>query len=643
MKKPLLTLFAVCLFAPLLFGQNATAPKPSVRVLTPEEREAVLTQMRSGIQAGVEQLEREIKDTSSNVALRDVSYGALAELELNRDPHITEEMLRRALARQNMDDSSPDYGNLPWQLNNNDVHDANAIEFGSQSWGPILLGHGERLSAGFKKELTPHMRAALVALRSHNVPVSYTNIYVMNTVNTILLAQAVDDHDALARGTRQLDNWIDYTRSNGIHEFDSPTYYCTTLNSLGLGYRYAGQSETRAKFKSILDYLWKDIAANYFAGARRLSGPHSRDYDFLFSTGGIELYLAAEGLLDPPPYKKLDMEKALVVENETGNAYHPAASVISASGLPERIIEQVWDEDRTRDRYNYITPQFSIGSANGDYGPQDKMIEIELASAKNLPGISVVPDIFDAPYGLVKTKDRSQHNKPTHIPLHLTTVQRKNILLALLDLDASHEKETTSLATNILLPTQADRLMLDGKSLAAGEIFQQKAKVNSVVGGREGNGCFVARIFHADGAAGEDAAFVVQTDHEGLQKGVARYTVYHYRGEAKKLRDAHVRVGLLILADACGDDDDRLQELMQELRRAPVEDKISKKADSDLWEVKAKIRGLPLEARRDMKTRATLLRAVNSHEPESPTLAINGEVEKLTLEPQPVTSSARKH
>src|SRR5690349_9635336 len=116
MKKTLLIFFAVCLFASLLSGQNTTASKPAVRVLTPDEREAILAQMRSGIQAGVEQLERQIKDPNSDIALRDVSYGALAELELSRDPRLAEAMLRRVFARQNMDPDSSKYGDLPWQL-----------------------------------------------------------------------------------------------------------------------------------------------------------------------------------------------------------------------------------------------------------------------------------------------------------------------------------------------------------------------------------------------------------------------------------------------------------------------------------------------------------------------------------------------
>jgi hypothetical protein len=644
-------ILAACLLLPLANSQksptqsgrdSAAGPRPGdIRTLNQKEREAVLTQVRTGIEAGFQQVESEVKDPSSTVALRDVSYGALAALQLGRDPHETEDLLHRAFARQNMDSSSEKYGTLPWQLNNDNIHDANSIEFGTQSWGPILLGHGKQLSSGFKKEMTLHIRAAFVALQNHKISVSYTNIYVMNTVNTILLAEAVNDHDQLERGNHQLDNWIEYTSANGIHEFDSPTYYCTTLNSLGLGYRYATQAETKAKFKAILDYFWKDIAANYFAGAQRLSGAHSRDYDFLYSTGAIDLYLATEGLVAPQPYKKLDMEKALVIENETEDGYHPAASVLAAAAVPERVVEQTWDEDRTHDRYNYITPQFAIGSANGDYGPQDKMIEVELASDKNLPGISIVPDTYDQPYGLLKTKDRSGHSKPYHSPLHPTTIQHKNVLMALLDLDPSRQKESESFATNILLPVQADRLMLDDKSLPAGEIFEKTARLNSVIGVREGNACFVARAFHADGADEQEAAFVAEADQTGLQKGVGRYTIYHYRGKSRVLTDKHVRVGLLLLADSCTSDD-RLRELMQELHDAHVEDKTSGKSGSRLWDVKIKIRDVILEAKRDLDARTTLLRSINGHEPQNPNLAVNGRVEDFSGERQPVSSALKQ-
>ncbi|HTC94064.1 MAG TPA: hypothetical protein VK699_11465 [Terriglobales bacterium] len=635
-------LLATCLLS-LSAGGQATASQGSatpVHILAPKERETVLAQMRGGIEAGLEPEERAVKDPGSNIALRDVSYGALALLQLNHDPREAEDALRRVFARQNMDSASSAYGTLPWQLNSDDVHDANSIEFGTQSWGPILLGHSDRLSSGFKKEMASHVHAAFVALQNHKVPVSYTNIYVMNTVNTILLAEAVNDHDALERGNRQLDNWIDYTSANGIHEFDSPTYYCTTLNSLGLGYRYATQPETRAKFKAALDYFWKDIAANYFVGAQRLSGPHSRDYDFLFSTGGVDLYLAAEGLLTPPPYKKLDMENTLVLENETGNAYHPGASVLAAAAMPERIVEQTWDEDRSHDRYNFITPQFAMGSANGDYGPQDKMIEIELASAQDLPGITVVPDVFDQPYGLVKSKDRSGHSKPTHVPLHPVTLQHKNVLMVLLDLDPSREKASESFATNILLPAQADEFMLDEKSFSAEQIFEKTARLNSVIGVREGNACFVARAFHADGAGGQDAALFAKADHAGLQKGVARYVIYHYRGKSQALPDAHIRVGLLMLADSCSSDD-RLPELMRELREARVEDKTSDKSGFRIWNVKARIRDTTLEASRNLDTRSTQLRSINGRELQNPNLAVNGRTEKLAEEPQSAVAAEK--
>jgi hypothetical protein len=334
------------------------------------------------------------------------------------------------------------------------------------------------------------------------------------------------------------------------------------------------------------------------------------------------------------------MEKTLVLENETEDGYHPGASVLSATAMPERIIEQTWDEDRTRDRYNYITPQFAIGSANGDYGPQDKMIEIELASSKNLPGISLVPDTYDQPYGLFKTKDKSGHSKPYHAPLHPTAIQHKNVLMVLLDLDPSREKEIESFATNLLLPVQADRIMLDEKKLPTDGIFDKTARLNSVIGVREANGCFVARVFHAEGSDGQDAAFVAEADDAGLKKGVSRYAVYHYRGKSKRLTDKHVRVGWLMLADSCSNDN-RLQELMQELHDVHVDDKTSEKSGSRLWDVKAKVRDVTLEARRDIDSRSTLLRTVNGRGPQNPNLAVNGRVENFSGEQRGV-ASARK-
>ena len=123
-------------------------------------------------------------------------------------------------SHQDMDAASPAYGTIPWQVGHPEMRDANSIEFCIQPMGPVFKGYGTRLSPGFKGTITPHLQAAFAAMRRHNVPVTYTNIFLMKPVN---------------------------------------------LNSLLMGYRYAARPGGREKFKRILYFFWSDVAGNFFA------------------------------------------------------------------------------------------------------------------------------------------------------------------------------------------------------------------------------------------------------------------------------------------------------------------------------------------------------------------------------------------
>ena len=257
----------------------------------------------------------------------------------------------------------------------------------------------------------------------------------------------------------------------------------------------------------------------------------------------------------------------------TTKSYHPPQSA-STPWRPgrERVVQSRWDTDPNRTRYNYVTPDFAIGSAGGgDYGAQDKMIGVELASPKKLPVLAIMPDATDSPYGKEKTLDKSGHPKPTHLPMRPVCVQEKGTVLAMLDLDTSGVPETRSIATNVLLPAAADAITLDGRRVSTAAEFEQPAPPDSVVGVREGNAGVAIRVFHADGLGGQKAAVVLKADAAGLKEGVARLAVYHYRGEprafgkaggpsgdkgGKGQPDTHVRVGLLIVAGRCATDGD---------------------------------------------------------------------------------------
>ena len=111
-----------------------------------------------------------------------------------------------------------------------------------------------------------------------------------------LLGEIVGNKEAAEMGYRLIDNWLQYEQTADLHEFTSPTYYWVQINSLYMGYLYAKRPGAKAVFKAILDHTWADVAANYFIPAQTLSGPSSRDYDFLYGHGALMVTIYAQGL-----------------------------------------------------------------------------------------------------------------------------------------------------------------------------------------------------------------------------------------------------------------------------------------------------------------------------------------------------------
>ena len=256
---------------------------------------AVAKDLAQEVRKWVNALEQRMTEKPAEQQTRELTNAALAVLEMGDDPQLAEAYLDRAYATQELDATSRAYGELHWLVGDaGPIKDFNAIEFNSLPLGAILVGHSDALSPEFSKRFQVHITASLaMPLRKHEVKSSYTNISLMNATSMLLLGQAIADSTVIDEAHKRLEAWIDYTRANGIHEFDSPTYYAVDLTVLAKGLKYAAAANDRQMFRTILDYFWTDIAANYFAPAGKLAGPYSRDYDFLTGAGGMDEWLCA--------------------------------------------------------------------------------------------------------------------------------------------------------------------------------------------------------------------------------------------------------------------------------------------------------------------------------------------------------------
>lgn len=546
---------------------------------------------------------------------RDLTNAALLNRLTGGEMALSEKWIERAYAMQVMDPASPNYGELKWKTSDDAVTDLNAVEFATQAIGPFYLTYGKELSLGFKARMAPHLAAALAGLDRHNVPVSYTNIFLMNLVSRMLIGQATGDNSAVTGAGRQLVAWLDYTRQNGIHEFDSPTYYSADLDSLVEGYRYAANAADRRNFERALDYFWTDIAASYLPGAHRMAGAYSRDYDFLRGHGGMNIWLTDAGWAS---YSEttLDLEKVFVLDNRRAGGYRPRTELAALSAQLPREVVSSWDGDPHHLRFLWMNSGIALGCTSGDYGPQDKLFNATFAGSPELAQISIVPDTFDSPYGLLKSLDKSGHNKPTHQPLHAACVEQGGAALITLDLNPSAiPGDATGFATNILLPSEA-AIAVNGKprSLAAPAAFSLQA--DDVVTAMLGSATVAIRLVHLDDLPEQKAALTLIADAEGLSHHAVHIKLTHLSAGLQS-RSKHLRVAFLIVAR---------QGIAPELVARELQlAKVTDRQTGNLWSVQAALKDTTLEVARSSEDHKQILRELANGAAIAPAaLSVNG-------------------
>jgi hypothetical protein len=550
---------------------------------------------------------------------RELTQVALSKLTLGQDPRGVEELVRRALETQDMDERSPGYGAFPWRQGHPEIDDPNATEFTLQPLGPILALHKDALSEPLRRSIAHHARAAFVAMEHHEVSVDYTNIFLMRAVALILLGEQIDDDKARKRGCALLDSWLARVKEVGIHEYASPTYYSPDLESLGSGIVCVRDAETKTKLRRALDLLWTDIAASAFAPRRSLAGAHSRDYDFVHGRGGLDVSLWLEGIFEGGRAPGVSPDKALVLIAAGEDGYHPAAQIRALAATATRLVRQRWGEKPGQDRTLYVTPDFAIGSASADYGPQDRTIAVDLAG--DLPVVSVLVDDEDEPFGQKKALDKSGHSKPHHLPCGLTSVQAGGTVLALLDLDPSrlHEARAT-LATDVTLP-RGETILAGSRRVDASKPFVLALEAGAVVAVRDGNAGLAVRFFGLEACAGEKPAVELSADATSVGLHALRLVAYHHRGDARKLDEKHLQAGVLLVAAKCATDEG-LQDLVNRVHGAELE----AHAGKGVVLARAVVDDHRLELAHDAKTREPAWRKVDGEAVPVELFTVDGKV-----------------
>lgn len=372
-----------------------------------------------------------------DIGIRGLLRFALEAAGRGWNPEAVEEALRLARSMQVTDPADDRAGNFRWRLGDDGVADPNACEFAGQLLALLLLeDDGQLVPRPGGKRLTPAARTlaetmrrdVLGAIGRHSVEPGYTNMALLHAWNLVALGRP-------AEGAEAWRAWRAFTSDRGVTEFVAPTYLGIDLDALALLADHAPAWEVRVEAEATLDYLWRSAACHWLPAAQRLSGPRSRDYDWLWGRGYSDEHLVDAGWLVVPPRTE-GAGWLPAAPRDRLHVYRSACRWEPPGSLVEEVVDRRprFVVERTGERpwqriTDWVGRRASIGIAGESRGGEDKTLLVNLpplgrdpAAAPDepwrAPNVTLVVDGVGDPYGTARDADgaggpaKARHLRP---------------------------------------------------------------------------------------------------------------------------------------------------------------------------------------------------------------------------------------
>ena len=195
------------------------------------------------------------------------------------DLALAEKVLNATLACQETNPDDPHYGNFYWMAEDEVVMDLNAVEFNLERLIPMMILHRERLQPDMQQRILEAIHLGLDEICRLDVHVGYSNIAVLDILNSCLGGELLDDTDIAQRGYDKLVRWLNFTAESGIpREYNSPTYTPVIIRALKRLIDLTSHEPTRIRARTMVARLGLSTILHIHRATGRWAGPHSRAY-----------------------------------------------------------------------------------------------------------------------------------------------------------------------------------------------------------------------------------------------------------------------------------------------------------------------------------------------------------------------------
>lgn len=206
-------------------------------------------------------------------------FGGDDAIEANR-------IIRRILEFQDLRPDSETFGNFFWMTHWDRVRDRNAVSFLAPGLAYIWLQMRERLEDSTRQAMERAFEPLVEGVRRHPATWRYSNIFWLNLGALVALSQVLDDASLHQEAVNRFDQWLTGTDSDGLHEYNSPTYAPVTFFGMETAWAWTPDENFRGRIERAIDYLACQFASN-FSPIGFPAGAAARAYrrDILWGSG----------------------------------------------------------------------------------------------------------------------------------------------------------------------------------------------------------------------------------------------------------------------------------------------------------------------------------------------------------------------
>lgn len=290
----------------------------------------------------------------------------LAENGTDQDLEMAQAILHRLLRCQETRADHPHRGNFPWMAEDGEIEDLNAVEFILRSLIPMMTEYGIRLkvyNAELHDKVMDAIELGVEEIIRLDVHLGYTNIALLDILNTTLGGELLGRPELVNRGRVRLYQWSEYTLHNGhVLEFNSPTYTPVTLDALSQLSEATTHRDIRAVASGMANRIALAAALRFHTASGRWAGPHGRGY--------------VDTLTVEPHRRELHLQDALAK-----GTMHLLTDLLPA---PDRVWELgEWaSQERGLGLTTYLSRSFTLGTAHQQLMSQSNVLISYIAEPK---------------------------------------------------------------------------------------------------------------------------------------------------------------------------------------------------------------------------------------------------------------------